>query len=107
MSKRVVEPSPTQREALERMGAWQGRLYRWPGGYWLLIPCKEPNVDVRPPKAWYADTRTVQGLESRGWVARTRDYDEEWKDTRAITSAGMALIGGASSNAFTVGEASA
>jgi hypothetical protein len=101
---RGAAPSPTQRAALEKMGGWQGRFYRWPGGFWTVEPRPEKvrrEGDWGVPH-WHVGTPTVDALEKRGWVMRTHDFPEAWKDTRALTAAGLALLEGA--DAFTVGQ---
>lgn len=108
MSKtKVHPPSPTQREALEKMAEAHGRLYRWPGGYWTTEPkpAKVRSEGSWGVPTWNVGTTTMFALEARGWVRRTLDFDEDWKDTRAITPQGLLAIGrGDDAGSFTVGE---
>lgn len=93
MSKtKTHPPSPTQREALEKMAAAQGRLYRWPGGYWRTEPYGGKQGPL-PASSWSCGTTTVIKLETLGWARRAQDFGEEWKDTRYITPEGLDAIG--------------
>ncbi len=58
--------SPTQRKALEyATESVDGRLFRWPGGYWTDDPWLGQHGQ---PRRWVG-TQTVEALRQRGLVS--------------------------------------
>lgn len=96
--------STTQVAALRGAISADGRLFRWPGGFWLPQRPSDEQARARdePPndlkygpdgRSMWHGVRTVRGLETRGLVARAHEYPEEWRDTRVVTAAGRAALG--------------
>jgi len=94
-----VKLTQAQLDALRIATNKSGRLYRWPGGYWLpergptTAAHHEANRDARPEDRPYTTIHTVRALESRGLLARANEYPDEYRDTRLVTEAGWAAAG--------------
>lgn len=87
---KVRKPSPAQREVLEKMHENGSFLYRWPGGRWF---CQAYVKGTTPTDPWFTDSSTLWAIEMCEWVRRFNEHDEDWKDTRIITAAGIEAIG--------------
>lgn len=77
------KPSVHQQAVLDHLRAvGRTRLYRWPGGYWVDQPCPDQHR-VNCPE-WYTLTTTVAALERGGWLRRTGQFADPWRDTREL-----------------------
>lgn len=82
---------------------WAGKLYRWPGGYWLPYSPKKYRGSVTTPNQQLRDqgvvfiTNTIASLERRGLIEPSR-YGMDILAThvdrvpRVITDAGQQVI---------------
>lgn len=78
--------SEKQQETVRRMRADQGRIERRDGGFWIT-----PNTaggDGGPTWSWWTPIATVRCLERLGYVERTREIVDEWRDPRKLTEKG-------------------
>lgn len=75
--------SPTQQKVLDTLAAaGASRLVRRPGGFWTYPACLNKGKTDVP--LWYVTVNTVRALEHKGYLERTFDYPEEWRDTRRL-----------------------
>lgn len=95
MAREVNKPSDAQLEALRRLAlADDGRLIWSAGGLWVL-PGTLDIWDPNKPRCWWAGTRTVQAMESRGWLQRVGRLADSSRDDRQITDEGRLVMLGA------------
>lgn len=92
-----MQPSPTQLKVIQRALAADGKIRRIPGGFWIS-GTPEMKADGAPAIAFeqrcddvWCDVRTIRAMEKRGWLRRTNEFAEEWRDTREVTPDGIKL----------------
>ena len=55
---------------VEAISNGEGKLHRWPGGFWTPVPWIKTSSASVPPRPWFG-TQTIKSLVARGIAVET------------------------------------
>jgi len=86
-----TKPSSTQKEALKMIAADGGYVARVKGGFWISGKPSAFDKTTGAPDIPWCGTPTVNALVSRGWIERTNQFAEAWRDIYRLTESGREI----------------